>query len=445
MSDFFGTDGIRGKVGTYPITADFFLKLGWAVGSVLYKKYNNPSVIIGKDTRISGYMFESALEAGFLSSGVDVGLLGPMPTPAIAYLTRTYGASSGVIISASHNKFSDNGVKFFSNDGFKLSNNEQQQIEEKLHNKIVSVDSANIGKAKRYAQAIGRYIEFCKSTFDRNINLQQLKLIIDTANGATYHIANSVFSELGANAIIINNTPNGLNINDNCGSTNVKGLQQKVIAAEADVGIAFDGDGDRLIMIDHTGAKVDGDELLFIIAKHYKQHNKLTNNIVIGTQMTNLGVRNSLAKLGINFIEAQVGDRFVIEKMQDNQAILGGENSGHIVCLNHSTSGDAIIAALQVLMAMIIKDNDLYTIKQDAAKHHQVLENIYLTKNIDLNNKKLQNTVLLIEKKITPNGRVLIRKSGTEAFLVRVMVEAKDLNIATNYAKKLAEIVKNIN
>ena len=339
MSNFFGTDGIRGEVGKAPITADFLLKVGWAVGSVL-RESGSASVIIGKDTRVSGYLFESALEAGFLSAGVNVGMLGPMPSPAIAYLTQAFGATAGVVISASHNPYHDNGVKFFSSKGVKLSDDIQKAIEKKLSMPMVSVNSATIGKAKRYGQALGRYIEFCKSTFDKSCDLSNLKIVIDCANGATYHIAEDVFTELGASVTMINNTPDGYNINRECGATDTLHLQHEVIENSADLGIAFDGDGDRLIMVDHKGEKVDGDELVFIIASAWQKRGELKSNTVVGTKMTNLGMRNALTDNGMKFIEADVGDRHVMDHLIKNKAILGGEGSGHIICLNKSTSGD---------------------------------------------------------------------------------------------------------
>nr|MCS5589644.1 phosphoglucosamine mutase [Candidatus Thioglobus sp.] len=375
MHEFFGTDGIRGEVGKAPITADFLLKVGWAVGSVL-RESGEASVIIGKDTRVSGYLFESALEAGFLSAGVNVGMLGPMPSPAIAYLTQAFGATAGVVISASHNPFQDNGVKFFSSKGVKLSDEIQKAIEEKISSTMVSVDSASIGKAKRYGQAVGRYIEFCKSTFDKNCNLSDLKIVIDCANGATYHIAEDVFTELGASVVMINNQPDGYNINRDCGATDTKHLQQEVLDQNADLGIAFDGDGDRLIMVDHKGEKVDGDELVFIIADAWKKNSHLKSNTVVGTKMTNLGIQDAFSDLGINFIEAEVGDRHVMDQLINNNAVLGGEGSGHIICLNKSTSGDGIIAALQVLEVLCKSQQPLYNLKKNMNKYPQVLINI---------------------------------------------------------------------
>ena len=443
MDKFFGTDGIRGTVGKPPITADFLLKVGWAVGSVLIE--NGPaSVIIGKDTRVSGYLFESALEAGFLSAGVNVGMLGPMPSPAIAYLTKAYGASAGVVISASHNHFEDNGVKFFSSQGIKLSDKTQQAIEKKISTPMVSVDSARIGKAFRHDQALGRYIEFCKSTFDRICNLSHLTIVVDCANGATYNIAQNVFEELGAKVIMINNQPDGYNINHNCGATDTSHLQQEVLNHEADLGIAFDGDGDRLIMVDHTGEKVDGDELVFIIAKAWKKNGTLKSSTVVGTKMSNLGMREALSGLSIKFIESDVGDRYVMEQMLLSKAILGGESSGHIICLNKSTSGDGIIAALQVLEVMFKSNKSLYDLKKEMTKYPQVLINVETNGKLDLENHENLNQVRSIVKgELADKGRVLIRESGTEP-LVRVMVESVDLDLANKSANQLAEALQSI-
>ncbi|SFV86397.1 Phosphoglucosamine mutase [hydrothermal vent metagenome] len=440
MANYFGTDGIRGEVGVEPITADFFLKLGWAVGSVLAQKHKNPSVVIGKDTRVSGYLFESALEAGFLSAGVDVGLLGPMPTPAIAYLTQTYGATAGVVISASHNHFQDNGVKFFSDKGFKLSDQDQKDIEERLQQPMISVSSENIGKAIRHEQSLGRYIEFCKRTFDKKINLSSLNIVVDCANGATYHIAENVFSELGANITVINNQPDGFNINFDCGATDTRNLQAVVLEKKADLGIAFDGDGDRLMMVDSQGELVDGDELVFIIAKAWQAQNRLISNTVVGTKMTNLGVRHGYQALNINFIEADVGDRFVMEQMQKNNAVLGGEGSGHIICLNQTTSGDAIIATLQVLEIIIKNDKTLSELRTEVQKYPQILINVKIKEKIDLStHQALKKAQAEVESALGESGRVLIRASGTEP-LIRVMVEGKDLNLVQKSAEALASI-----
>jgi len=440
LGQFFGTDGIRGRVGEEPITADFFLKLGWAVGSVLAKD-GSASVIIGKDTRVSGYLFESALEAGFLSAGVDVGLLGPMPTPAVAYLTQAYGATAGVVISASHNHFQDNGVKFFSSQGFKLSDENQKEIEAKLSESMISVDSDNIGKAHRHEQPLGRYIEFCKSTFDRSVDLSGLNIVIDCANGATYHIAENVFSELGANITIINNQPDGFNINLNCGATDTKQLQRVVVEQKFDLGIAFDGDGDRLMMVDADGKLVDGDELVFIIAKAWKDQSRLVNNAVVGTKMTNLGMRHALKDLGINFIETDVGDRFVMEQMQSSGSILGGEGSGHIICLDKTTSGDGIVSALQVLEVLAKSHKSLGELKKEMEKYPQVLINVKTKSKVDLDNHAdLKQAQLEVEESLGDEGRVLIRASGTEP-LIRVMVEGKNLTLVQQSADKLVKIL----
>jgi len=440
MANFFGTDGIRGKVGEHPITADFFLKIGWAVGSVLAAK-GKSSVIIGKDTRVSGYIFESALEAGFLSAGVDVGMLGPMPTPAIAYLTKAYNANAGVVISASHNPFYDNGVKFFSADGLKLSDEDQIEIEKKLSEPMQSVDSSNLGKARRHEQPLGRYIEFCKSTFEHSANLRGLNIIVDCANGATYHIAECVFKELGANVSIINNNPDGFNINQNCGATDTKQLQQAVINEKADLGIAFDGDGDRVMMVDANGELVDGDELVFILASAWHEDGRLDSNTVVGTKMTNLGMRHALRGLGIEFIEADVGDRFVMEKMQENGSVLGGEGSGHIICLNKTSSGDGIVAALQVLEVLAKTKSSLSALKQKMSKYPQVLINVKVKEKIDIeNHNELNLAIQEVEQELGDEGRVLIRASGTEP-LIRVMVEAKDKDITQSSAEKLAKVL----
>ena len=442
MSNFFGTDGIRGEVGKSPITADVLLKVGWAVGSVLKEQNENASVIIGKDTRVSGYLFESALEAGFLSAGVNVGMLGPMPSPAIAYLTQAFGASAGVVISASHNPFQDNGVKFFSSKGVKLSDDTQKAIEKKISMPMTSVDSASIGKAKRYQQAVGRYIEFCKSTFDKSCDLSNLNIIIDCANGATYHIAEDVFTELGASVSMINNSPDGYNINRDCGATDTKHLQKVVLENNADLGIAFDGDGDRLIMVDHKGHQVDGDELVFIIANAWKESGDLKSKTVVGTKMTNLGIQSAFADAGISFIEADVGDRHVMDQLIKHKAVLGGEGSGHIICLNKSTSGDGIIAALQVLEVMSKTGKNLNDLKSRFTKYPQVLINIKTKSKVNLQGESnLTQAVNSIESKLSNTGRILIRESGTEP-LIRVMVESANYKLAKDSAEELVEIIK---
>ena len=444
MSNFFGTDGIRGEVGKSPITADILLKVGWAVGSVLKEQNENASVIIGKDTRVSGYLFESALEAGFLSAGVNVGMLGPMPSPAIAYLTQAFSATAGVVISASHNLYQDNGVKFFSSKGVKLNDETQKAIEKKISMPMSSVGSASIGKARRYEQALGRYIEFCKSTFDKSCDLSNLKIIIDCANGATYHIAEDVFSELGASVSMINNTPDGYNINRDCGATDTKHLQKEVLEKNADLGIAFDGDGDRLIMVDHKGQKVDGDELVFIIANAWKESGDLKSNKVVGTKMTNLGIQLAFAEIGVSFIEADVGDRHVMDQLIEHKAVLGGEGSGHIICLNKSTSGDGIIAALQVLEVMSKTGKTLLELKSKMTKYPQVLINVKTDTKVNLQEEsKLSQAINSVESKLSKTGRVLVRESGTEP-LVRVMVESSNYGLAKESAEELAKIIKSM-
>lgn len=443
MVQYFGTDGIRGLVGKPPITADFFLKLGWAVGSVL-SKYSNATVVIGKDTRVSGYMLESALEAGFTAAGVNVLLIGPMPTPAVAYLTKAYNATAGAVISASHNPYYDNGIKFFSNLGYKLSDADQTEIEHILNQDMQSVESKYIGKARRADQAEGRYIEFCKGTFNKNLSLTGLKIVIDCANGATYHIAPFVFRELGAEVTIIHNKPNGFNINNRCGTTNMLSLQKKVLETNADLGLAFDGDGDRIIMVDEKGEVVDGDELLFIIAKYKKKQGQLKNNSVVGTKMTNLGVCDALKSLGINFYEADVGDRFVMQLMQAKNLILGGEGSGHIICLEHTSSGDAIIAALEVLSILISRQINLNQLKSEVVKTIQHLVNIKLGKKVDIiTNTMLQQQIEDIKQQLGKHGRVLVRPSGTEP-KIRIMVEGLDKAFVVASAHKIASTIRTL-
>jgi len=348
---YFGTDGIRGKVGEYPITPDFALKLGWAVGRVLAKE-GIGNVLIGKDTRISGYMLESALEAGFASAGVAAAFTGPMPTPAIAYLTRTFRADAGVVISASHNPFYDNGIKFFSTEGKKLPDDIEVLIEAELEKPLVCVESDKLGRASRITDAAGRYIEFCKGSFDHELSLSGLKIVVDCANGATYHIAPNVLKELGAHVIKIGCNPNGMNINEKCGATDVDALIEKVLEEKADLGFALDGDGDRIILVDHNGHKVDGDQIIYIIAREALRKGQLQGGVV-GTLMSNMGLEIGLKELGIPFVRAKVGDRYVLEKLIENDWRFGAENSGHVLLLDKTTTGDGIIAGLQVLSAMI--------------------------------------------------------------------------------------------
>lgn len=435
---YFGTDGIRGKVGEHPITADFLLKLGWAAGQV-FANQGHDFVLVGKDTRISGYMFESALEAGLTAAGVDTHLLGPMPTPGVAYLTRTLRAQAGIVISASHNPYYDNGVKFFSVHGTKLPDEIEQEIERYIDSPMTTVESSGLGKAKRIADAAGRYIEFCKASVPTRLDFDGLRIVVDCANGATYHIAPHVFSEIGAEVVSIGVEPNGLNINDECGATKPQKLADAVLAYRADLGIALDGDGDRLIMVDHKGEIVDGDELIYIIAKSKLEANELTGP-VIGTLMTNLGMELALKQLGINLLRANVGDRYVMELLVENKGILGGENSGHIICLDKTTTGDGIIAALQVMAEMQHTGKNLHELKSGMTKFPQVLLNIKMKTKPDLDGEAIQKAVKDIEKKLGNTGRVLLRASGTEP-LIRVMVEGENEDKVIEYANKLADQV----
>ena len=436
---YFGTDGIRGRVGVFPITAEFFLKLGFAVGKVLGKE-SSGSVIIGKDTRISGYMFESALEAGLSASGMNVQLIGPMPTPGIAYLTRTQRAKAGIVISASHNLYSDNGVKFFSSDGLKLPDEIELAIEEELQKPIETVSSAELGKASRIEDAAGRYIEFCKSTIPNSVSLAGMKIVVDCANGASYHIAPYVFAELGAEVIELSVDPDGFNINQNCGSTNPALLRKMVLATQADVGIALDGDGDRVLMVDHEGEILDGDDLLYIIARYYAQKNKLSGGIV-GTVMSNMGLEHAVQKLGLSFVRAKVGDRYVLSELLKQGWLLGGEPSGHIVWLRSTTTGDGIISALQVLSAMREMKKTLYELKQDLEKFPQVIKNVPVSQGVDLLlNPILQKAIKESENILQERGRIVLRPSGTEPVL-RIMVESRDKEEVNQIAQKLADVV----
>ena len=437
---YFGTDGIRGKVGEYPITADFFLKLGWAAGRV-FANEGHGFVLVGKDTRISGYMFESALEAGLTAAGVDTQLLGPMPTPGIAYLTRTLRAQAGIVISASHNPYFDNGVKFFSVQGTKLADDIEQKIERHIDSPMTTVESSKLGKAKRLIDAPGRYIEFCKATVPTRLDFSGMRIIVDCAHGATYHIAPHVFSEVGAEVVTIGADPDGLNINDECGATKPEKLAATVLAYRADFGIALDGDGDRLVMVDHKGEIVDGDELIYIIAKARLDLGVMTGPVV-GTLMTNLGMEHGLKRLGINLLRANVGDRYVMEMLTEHQGILGGENSGHIICLDRTTTGDGIIAALQVMAEMQDTGKNLHELKSGMQKYPQVLINVKTDKKINPDqDENIQKSIKSIEKKLGSNGRVLIRASGTEP-LIRVMVEGQQEDLVKSYAQQIADDVK---
>jgi phosphoglucosamine mutase len=437
---YFGTDGIRGRVGDGSITPEFVLKLGWAVGQVLAKG-NNSKILIGKDTRISGYMFESALQAGLSAAGVDVYLLGPMPTPAVAYLTRTFHAQAGIVISASHNPYHDNGIKFFSGKGTKLPDSVELQIEAMMDMPLTTVDSTFLGKAHRVQDAGGRYIEFCKSTVTSKLDLSDLKIVIDCANGATYHVAPNVFKELGAQVIEMGVNPDGLNINQNCGSTEPRLLQAAVLKHQADLGIALDGDGDRLIMVDQRGELVDGDELLFIIARA-RQRTGHGNSDIVGTQMSNLGLEQALKAHDMTLHRSKVGDRYVIEKLKETGGVIGGESSGHIICLDKTTTGDGIIAALQVLAEIKQTNSSLHELRSVINKYPQTLINVRVAEVIDLaSNHEITAAVAVIEKKLGSDGRVLLRPSGTEP-VIRVMVEGRDATQTTRFANELAGIIK---
>ncbi len=437
---FFGTDGVRGRVGDEVINPQFIMKLGWAAGRVLSRE-GRRKVIIGKDTRISGYMFESALQAGLSAAGVNISLLGPMPTPAIAYLTRTLHADAGIVISASHNPYYDNGIKFFSAKGTKLADGIEYEIEQEMEKPMQVVESAELGKASRVIDARGRYIEFCKSTIPSIMEFRGLKMVVDCSHGATYHVAPSVFNELGAEVIAIGVSPDGLNINDKCGSTSPKLLQEKVLKHEADLGIAFDGDGDRVIMVDSQGEVVDGDELLFIIAQSRQAQGSLEGGVV-GTLMSNLGLELALAEHGIPFERAKVGDRYVMEMLQERGWRLGGESSGHLICLDRTSTGDGVVAALQVLAAMIAAGQSLHELKAGMRKYPQVLINVGLPRRVDdIENERITRAVQQAEKRLGNQGRVLLRPSGTEP-LVRVMVEGADPVLVDHLAKELAAVVE---
>lgn len=440
---YFGTDGVRGRVGSAHVNAPFVLRLGWAFGKVLsrHNKSARGKVLIGKDTRISGYLFESALEAGLSSAGLDVHMLGPMPTPAIAYLTRTLRAQAGIVISASHNPFYDNGIKFFSALGTKLPDDLEFEIEAQLDEPFTTVDSTKLGKAKRIDDAAGRYIEFCKSTIPNSVSLKGLKVVVDCANGATYHIAPSVFTELGAEVTVIHAEPNGLNINEACGSTHPEDLKKKVLELKADLGIALDGDGDRLIMVDHQGNICDGDDVLFIIAAHRKAMASLQGGVV-GTVMTNFGFENAMKELSIPFVRTNVGDRYVLQSLAAQAWQLGGETSGHIICLDLNTTGDGIIAALQVLTVMVLEQKSLHDLRSSYHKFPQVMINVATaTKGDPLKSEKIVNAIQAAESQLSGQGRVVLRASGTEP-VVRVMVEANEESQAAAIAQALAGIVK---
>lgn len=434
---FFGTDGIRGRVGEHPLTADFVLRLGWAAGRVLAAA-GGSTVLIGKDTRISGYMFESALEAGFSAAGVNIRLLGPLPTPGIAYLTQALGAQAGVVISASHNPYHDNGIKFFSAAGRKLADDIELAIEEEISRPFVTVDSAQLGNARRVIDAVERYAAFCLASAP-DLRLDGLHVVLDCANGAAYQVAPQVFNALGAKLDVIGNTPDGLNINSSCGSTYIGHLRAEVLARGADLGIALDGDADRVLMVDHKGEIVDGDELLFIIAMARKTAGELRGPVV-GTLMTNFGLEKAFAERDIAFHRAKVGDRYVLAMLDEQGGILGGESSGHILCLDKTSTGDGTIAALQVLQAVQAAGSTLHELKQGFRKFPQELVNVKVRERPSLETPSIVQAVKTAEERLGNRGRVLLRPSGTEP-LIRVMVEGEDAALVHELAESLAAAV----
>ena len=442
---YFGTDGIRGRVGEFPITPQFVMNLGYAAGKVLahleHTPGERPAVLIGKDTRISGYMLESALQAGLIAAGVDVYLAGPIPTPAVAYLTRTLRLQAGIVISASHNHFEDNGIKFFSASGNKLPDSIEHAIEAGLDEPIQINSSDQLGKARRLEDAAGRYIEFCKSTFPSAMNLRGMKIVVDCAHGATYHIAQNVLHELGAEVVAIGAQPDGLNINDGYGATAPGNLQKAVVEHGADVGIALDGDGDRLIMTDGSGKLYDGDQLLYIIARQRQEQGRLRGGVV-GTLMTNLAFEHAMHRMSIPFIRAKVGDRYVMEILQERGWQIGGENSGHIICLDKHSTGDGIVSALEVLHALHVKRMTLAEISADLQLYPQVLINVRVPGAAGLcENSQIKAAVLEVEHALNGKGRVLLRPSGTEP-LLRVMVEGEDGVLVRQCAEQIADVVR---
>ncbi len=437
---FFGTDGIRGLVGEGPITPEFVLKLGWAAGRVLSQQ-GTKKVLIGKDTRISGYMLESALEAGLAAAGLQAAFTGPMPTPAVAYLTRTFRAEAGIVISASHNPYYDNGIKFFSSEGTKLPDAIELAIEAEMEKPLTCVESAMLGKAYRINDAAGRYIEFCKGTFPSQYDLSEYKIVVDCAHGATYHIAPNVFRELGAEVITIGCEPNGININDQVGATDVRALQAKVLEEKADFGIALDGDGDRVIMVDNEGNKVDGDQIAYIVARDALRRGELKGGVV-GTLMTNLGMEVALKNLGIPFVRSKVGDRYVMEELQKHNWLIGAENSGHVILLDKITTGDGIVAGLQVMASIVGSKMTLKELSDGMTMFPQVLENIrFKGEGNPLESDAVIAAQKAVEAKLGDTGRVLLRKSGTEP-LIRVMVEGEDADLVQQYALEIAQAVK---
>lgn len=438
---WFGTDGIRGRVGREPMTAEFVLRLGWAAGRVLGAEVGQREVLIGKDTRISGYLYESALEAGLAAAGMDTLLVGPMPTPAIAYLTRTFRQAAGIVISASHNPHHDNGIKFFGGNGMKLPDEIEARIEAEMDKPMEMVDPAELGRAKRVEDARGRYIEFCKGTVPFGLSLNGLRLVVDSANGAAYSVAPRVFRELGAEVVAIGAEPDGININDDCGATATDTLADVVVTEEADLGIALDGDGDRVIMIDRHGHRVDGDVLLLILSLARHANGSLGGGVV-GTLMSNLGLEKALESHGIPFVRSAVGDRYVLEQLQDKGWKLGGESSGHIVCLDRTTTGDGIVSALQVLACMVDTGRSLDDLAAQMSRYPQLLLNVEVAERVDPNgDADVCAAVAAVERELGDGGRVLLRASGTEP-LVRIMVEGPDEEIIRAHAERIADSVR---
>ncbi|HEX7250258.1 MAG TPA: phosphoglucosamine mutase [Burkholderiales bacterium] len=437
---YFGTDGVRGTVGQSPMTPDFVLRLGYAAGKVLAGKADHPAVLIGKDTRISGYMIEAALEAGFSAAGVDVLLCGPLPTPGVAYLARALRLSAGVVISASHNPYADNGIKIFSGDGFKLADAVESDIERMLEAPIGCNESARLGKARRIDDAAGRYIEFCKSSYPADLDLRGLRLVVDCAHGAAYSIAPHVFHELGADVVPIGVSPDGFNINDMFGATSPRQLEAAVRLHKADFGIALDGDGDRLLMADAQGTLYDGDQLLYAIVKHRASKEKVAG--VAGTLMTNLALEQAFAKLGVAFARARVGDRYVLELLREKGWIFGGENSGHLLCLDKHTTGDAIVSALQVLGALRQSGKTLAEVTAELVMYPQVLVNVQVPKGFEWQkDRSIATAQAEAEKSLSGRGRVLLRPSGTEP-LLRVMVEGEPKQVVEQAANSIAAAVR---
>ena len=441
---FFGTDGIRGPISS-KTSPDFILKLGWAAGEV-FKDQGISSFIIGKDTRISGYMLEAALQAGIISSGLNVRLVGPLPTPAISYLVSTFKSQAGIVISASHNSYEDNGIKFFDDKGQKISDELELLIEQKISEPIKVVDPENLGKAARLSDASGRYIEYCKNSLSKEISLNNLKIVIDTANGAAYDVAPKVFRELGAEVVAISDDPNGLNINQNCGSTDLNVLKKAVLDNNADFGIAFDGDGDRLIIVDSEAKALDGDDILFLLAK-FKFENQIVlgSKGVVGTDMTNKGLENALSEMGIELVRSKVGDKYVLEKLLELGWQLGGEQSGHIICLDSVATGDAIIAAIKFFEAFLTFGKPLNEILGSFKKYPQILTNVEVANAESiLANKKFKNSCEKVQKEISEfDGKILVRKSGTES-LLRILVEAKDSKVTEIHSKQLTDLAKDL-